>query len=150
MRTAFVIVALIVPAIALALPDGATLSRLLVGTWHGHRHDTQYRADGTWIANPLLYPVNAAAVDMTLTGWPDSGPGPGRAGKGHTHARARAGWTGAGGAPQTRICTQVTGHGGNNTATCSQALYSTNNFGRCNRMLQIESERNTTTTLRPS
>jgi len=49
MRTAFVIVALIVPSIALALPDDATLSRLLVGTWHGHRHDTQYRADGTWI-----------------------------------------------------------------------------------------------------
>ncbi len=36
MRTAFVIVALIVPSIALALPDDATLSRLLVGTWHGH------------------------------------------------------------------------------------------------------------------
>jgi hypothetical protein len=53
MRAAFVIVALIVPVIALALPDDATLSRLLVGTWHGHRHDTQYRADGTWIENPL-------------------------------------------------------------------------------------------------
>jgi hypothetical protein len=52
MRTAFVIVALIVPVIALALPDDATLSRLLVGTWHGHRHDTQYRADGTWIMGP--------------------------------------------------------------------------------------------------
>ena len=52
MRTAFVIVALIVPVIALALPDDATLSRLLVGTWHGHRHDTQYRADGTWIMDP--------------------------------------------------------------------------------------------------
>ncbi len=52
MRTAFVIVALIVPSIALALPDDATLSRLLVGTWHGHRHDTQYRADGIWIMDP--------------------------------------------------------------------------------------------------
>ena len=52
MRTGFVIVALIVPTIALALPDDATLSRLLVGTWHGHRHDTQYRADGTWILDP--------------------------------------------------------------------------------------------------
>jgi hypothetical protein len=52
MRTAFVIVALIVPVIALALPDDATLSGLLVGTWHGHRHDTQYRADGTWIMDP--------------------------------------------------------------------------------------------------
>ena len=52
MRTALVIVALIVPVIAQALPDDATLSRLLVGTWHGHRHDTQYRADGTWIMDP--------------------------------------------------------------------------------------------------
>jgi hypothetical protein len=49
MRTAFVIVALIMPVIALALPDDATSSRLLVGTWHGHRHDTQYRDDGTWV-----------------------------------------------------------------------------------------------------
>ena len=49
MRTALVIVALIVPAIALALPYDATLSGLLVGTWHDYRHDTQYRADGTWI-----------------------------------------------------------------------------------------------------
>ena len=53
MRTAFFIVALIVPVIApLVLPDDATLSRLLVGTWHGHRHDTQYRADVTWITDP--------------------------------------------------------------------------------------------------
>ena len=52
MRAAFVIVALIAPTIALALPDDATLSRILVGTWHGPRHDTQYRADGTWIMDP--------------------------------------------------------------------------------------------------
>jgi hypothetical protein len=52
MRAALVIGALIVPVIALALPDDATLSRLLVGTWHSHRHDTQYRADGTWIMDP--------------------------------------------------------------------------------------------------
>ncbi len=52
MRSALVVVALIMPVIALALPDDATLSRLLVGTWHGHRHDTQYRADGTWIMDP--------------------------------------------------------------------------------------------------
>jgi hypothetical protein len=52
MRAAFVIAALIVPVIALALPDDATLSRLLVGTWHGHRHETQYRADGTWVMDP--------------------------------------------------------------------------------------------------
>ena len=52
MRAAIFIVALIAPVIALALPDDATLSGLLVGTWHGHRHDTQYRADGTWIMDP--------------------------------------------------------------------------------------------------
>ncbi len=53
MRTAFFIIALILPVIApQLLPDDATLSRLLVGTWHGHRHDTQYRADGTWIMDP--------------------------------------------------------------------------------------------------
>src|SRR4030095_5625965 len=53
MRSAFVILAVIAPSIALALPDDATLSRLLIGTWHGHRHDTQYRADGTWVMDPL-------------------------------------------------------------------------------------------------
>jgi len=47
-----VIIGLIVPVIALALPDDATLSRLLVGTWEGARHQTQYRADGTWILDP--------------------------------------------------------------------------------------------------
>src|SRR5260370_30968037 len=52
MRYAFFLFALIAPNIALALPNDATLSRLLVGTWHGHRHDTQYRADGTWIMDP--------------------------------------------------------------------------------------------------
>ena len=52
MRAALLIVALVLPNIALALPDDATLSWLLVGTWHGHRHDTQYRSDGTWIMDP--------------------------------------------------------------------------------------------------
>src|SRR5207244_3950756 len=52
MRAAFVIIALIMPVIALALPDDATLSRLLVGTWHQYRHDTQYRADRTWVLAP--------------------------------------------------------------------------------------------------
>jgi hypothetical protein len=52
MRYAFSLFALIVPVIAMALPDDAALSRLLVGTWHGHRHDTEYRADGTWIMDP--------------------------------------------------------------------------------------------------
>jgi hypothetical protein len=51
-RAALLTVALVLPNIALALPDDATLSRLLVGTWHGHRHDTQYRADGIWIMDP--------------------------------------------------------------------------------------------------
>ena len=52
MRYAFVLFACILRTIALALPDDATLSRLLVGTWHGPRHETQYRADGTWILDP--------------------------------------------------------------------------------------------------
>ena len=52
MRTTLVIVALIAPVIALALPDDATLSRLLVGTWQSHRHQTMYRADGAWILDP--------------------------------------------------------------------------------------------------
>jgi hypothetical protein len=52
MRTALIIVASILPTIALALPDDATLSRLLVGTWQGPRHETQYRADGTWVLDP--------------------------------------------------------------------------------------------------
>ena len=52
MRIALVIVALIAPVIALALPDDATLSRLLVGTWQSPRHQTAYRADGTWMLDP--------------------------------------------------------------------------------------------------
>jgi hypothetical protein len=52
MRVVPVVVALIVPVIALALPDDATLSRLLVGTWQGPRHQTVYRADGTWMLDP--------------------------------------------------------------------------------------------------
>jgi len=52
MRSVFVVVGFLAPVIALALPDDATLSRLLVGTWHGPRHETQYRADGTWILDP--------------------------------------------------------------------------------------------------
>jgi len=34
------------------LSDDATLTRLLVATWKGPRHETQYRADGTWILDP--------------------------------------------------------------------------------------------------
>jgi hypothetical protein len=52
MRTIFVVGALILPAIALALPDDATSSRLLIGTWQGPRHQTVYGADGTWVLDP--------------------------------------------------------------------------------------------------
>ena len=51
LRTCLV-VAFLAPVIALALPDDATLSRLLVGTWQSHRHQTVYRADGTWMLDP--------------------------------------------------------------------------------------------------
>ena len=51
LRTSLV-AALLAPVIALALPDDATLSRLLVGTWQSHRHQTVYRADGTWMLDP--------------------------------------------------------------------------------------------------
>ena len=48
----FFIVALIWPVIALALPDDTSLTQLLVGTWKGPRHETEYRADGTWVLDP--------------------------------------------------------------------------------------------------
>jgi hypothetical protein len=47
-----VVLAFIVPPMALALPDDPTLSKLLVGTWQGPRHQTEYRADGTWVLDP--------------------------------------------------------------------------------------------------
>jgi uncharacterized protein (TIGR02246 family) len=46
------VAAFLAPAIALALPDDASLLQLLVGTWKGPRHETQYRADGTWVLDP--------------------------------------------------------------------------------------------------
>jgi hypothetical protein len=52
MRYALFLLALLAPVIALALPDDATLSQLLVGTWQGPRHETQYLADGTWVLDP--------------------------------------------------------------------------------------------------
>jgi hypothetical protein len=58
MTIAFVVVGLILPVMALALQDDATLSRLLLGTWRGPRHETQYRADGTWILDPPDEGVN--------------------------------------------------------------------------------------------
>jgi hypothetical protein len=48
-------VALSTSAFAGLLPDDATLSRRLVGTWHGGRQDTQYFADGTWMMDPQNY-----------------------------------------------------------------------------------------------
>jgi hypothetical protein len=52
MSRAGLVVGFLAPAIALALPDDATLLQLLVGTWKGPRHETQYRADGIWILDP--------------------------------------------------------------------------------------------------
>ena len=52
MRRALLMIGLVIPGIALALPDDAALTKLLLGTWHGHRHDNQYRADGTWVMDP--------------------------------------------------------------------------------------------------
>jgi hypothetical protein len=52
MPGACLVAALLAPVIALALPDDATLTRLLVGAWQGPRHQTVYRADGTWMLDP--------------------------------------------------------------------------------------------------
>jgi hypothetical protein len=52
MRATLVVIALIVPVIALALPDDTALTQLLVGTWQGSRHKTQYLGDGTWVLDP--------------------------------------------------------------------------------------------------
>jgi hypothetical protein len=52
MRATLVVIALIVPVIALALPDDTALTQLLVGTWQGPRHQTQYLGDGTWVFDP--------------------------------------------------------------------------------------------------
>ena len=52
MQRACLVAAFLAPNIALALPDDATLTRLLVGTWQGARHQTVYRSDGTWMLDP--------------------------------------------------------------------------------------------------
>lgn len=52
MPGACLVAAFLAPIIALALPDDATLTRLLIGTWQGARHQTVYRADGTWMLDP--------------------------------------------------------------------------------------------------
>ena len=49
MRAALLIVALVLPNIALSLPDDATLSRLLVGTWHDTTLNIALTGLGSWI-----------------------------------------------------------------------------------------------------
>jgi hypothetical protein len=55
MRAAILLTILSASAIAADLGDDATLSRRLVGTWHGGRHDTRYFSDGTWMMDPQNY-----------------------------------------------------------------------------------------------
>ena len=52
MRTTLVIIALVLANITLELPDDAALKQLLIGTWQGPRHQTQYLPDGTWVLDP--------------------------------------------------------------------------------------------------
>ena len=54
-RLTMVVVVLTSSMMAGTLPDGATLSRMLIGTRQGSRHSTQYRPDGTWIMDPENY-----------------------------------------------------------------------------------------------
>jgi hypothetical protein len=58
MRIALFFVALSVLALAGALPDDATLSQRLLGTWHGGRHSTRYFADGSWMMDPQNYELS--------------------------------------------------------------------------------------------
>jgi len=53
-----VLLGLSVPAAALALPNDATLSRRIVGTWHEYRHDTRYFPDGTYLTDPAESPAS--------------------------------------------------------------------------------------------
>jgi hypothetical protein len=55
MRLAVVVAVLTSSVVAGTLPDDATLSRLLIGTWQDSRHSTEYRPDGTWIVDPQNY-----------------------------------------------------------------------------------------------
>ena len=55
MRALILLMMLSRSAIAAELVDDATLSRRLVGTWHGGRHDTRYFSDGTWMMDPQNY-----------------------------------------------------------------------------------------------
>ena len=49
MLRTFLVAALMLPGMTLALPEDTALMQLLVGTWKRPRHDTEYRADGTWV-----------------------------------------------------------------------------------------------------
>lgn len=42
-------------ATAGALPDDVTLTRQLIGTWKGGRHNTRYFANATWMMDPQNY-----------------------------------------------------------------------------------------------
>ncbi|HST31256.1 MAG TPA: hypothetical protein VLK27_10515 [Chthoniobacterales bacterium] len=52
MRNYLLLFLLLLPALAWALPDDATLSKMLIGTWDSSRHQYEYRRDGTWITDP--------------------------------------------------------------------------------------------------
>jgi hypothetical protein len=43
------------PAFAAPTSDDVILTRQLIGTWKGGRHNTKYSADGTWMMDPQLY-----------------------------------------------------------------------------------------------
>jgi len=55
MRAAILLIMFGMSALAADVADDATLSRRLVGTWHGGRHDTRYFSDGTWMMDPQNY-----------------------------------------------------------------------------------------------
>ena len=55
MRIALFLFLLTYSAIAGTLPDDATLTRELIGTWKGGRHNTRYFTNGTWMMDPQLY-----------------------------------------------------------------------------------------------
>jgi len=56
MRAVVILLVLSFAATALALSDDAALSRRILGTWHGYRHDTRYFPDGTYLTEPAENP----------------------------------------------------------------------------------------------
>jgi hypothetical protein len=56
MRALILVAALGLVSVAAALPSDATLSRRIVGTWHGDRHDIRYFSDGTYRKDPAYTP----------------------------------------------------------------------------------------------